>query len=434
MSCNKNSFIIKGDIAYSISPTELGTLDNGYVVCAEEICKGVYQEIPAEYENLPVLDHSGSMIIPGITDLHVHAPQYTFRGNGYDLELLDWLNTYTFPEESHYADLEYAKKAYSYFVEDLKRSFTSRAVIFATVHTPATIVLMEQLEETGLVTYVGKVNMDRNSTADLDEGTAEASMEQTRLWLDQIAGRFTRTMPIITPRFIPSCSDELMQMLGNLAKENKLRIQSHLSENPSEIAWVKELVPAADCYANAYEIFDNMGTPDCPTIMAHCVYSDQREIDIMKKHGVYVAHCPSSNMNITSGIAPIRTFMEQGLNIGLASDVAGGSNLNMLQVLLLSIQASKMYYRLVDQNVKALTFEEAFYLATEGGGRYFGQVGSFKKGYEFDAVVLDDSKMHSMRKLTVRDRIERACYNDADVKILEKYVDGNLVYTTKHQD
>jgi len=345
-----------------------------------------------------------------------------------DMELLEWLNINTFPEEAHYADLEYARKAYSYFVEDLKRGFTTRAVVFATVHRPATIELMDQLEASGLVTYVGKVNMDRNSTANLEEASADESMEQTLLWLDSIEGKYEHTMPILTPRFIPSCTDELMQRLGKLGEERNLRIQSHLSENLSEIAWVKELVPAADCYANAYEIFDNMGTPDRPTIMAHCVHSDQREIDILKAHGVYVAHSPSSNMNLTSGIAPIRTFLSQGVKVGLASDVAGGSNLNMLQVLLLAIQASKMYYRLVDQNVKALTFEEAFYLATEGGGSYFGQVGSFKEGYEFDALVLDDAKMFSMRPLTVRERIERACYNDADVTIMHKYVQGRQVF------
>lgn len=423
-----NSFVLKGDIAYNITKTEIKTIKDGYLVCENNICKGVFEKLPEKYANYPMVDYSGKLIVPGMTDLHVHAPQYTFRGIGMDLELLDWLNQYTFPEEVHYSDLEYAKKAYNYFSYDLKRGFTTRAVVFATLHKEATIELMDQLEETGVISYVGKVNMDRNGVPGLEEASAEEAIASTRAWLKEIEGRYQRTFPILTPRFIPSCSDELMKMIGQLSAEKQLRIQSHLSENLSEIAWVKELVPKSTCYANAYELFDTMGSIESPAIMAHCVHSDEREISIMKNHGTYVAHCPSSNMNLTSGIAPIRLFLEAGLSVGLGTDVAAGSSMNMLQTILLTIQASKMYFRLVDQNVRPLTFEEAFYLATEGGGSYFGKVGSFKEGYEFDALVLDDSAMYSIREFSVRERIERACYNDADVRIITKYVLGNKVY------
>ena len=220
-----------------------------------------------------------------------------------------------------------------------------------------------------------------------------------------------------------------MKGLGQLSKDRGLRIQSHLSENPSEVAWVKELVPESTSYANAYEIFDTMGTIQQPTIMAHCVYSGDEEISILKKHGAYVAHCADSNMNLTSGIAPIRKFLEAGINVGLGTDVAAGSSMNMLKTMLITLQASKMYYRLVDSNVKPLTFEEVFYLATAGGGSYFGNVGSFKDGYDFDAVVIDDSKMHSMRDMSIRERIERMVYNDADAIIKDKFVKGKKVYT-----
>ncbi len=426
-----NSFVIKGDIAYSRSLKEIQTYKDGYLVCVDGICKGAYQELPEEYKNLPEKDYSGKLIVPGMTDLHVHAPQYTFRGIGMDLELLDWLNQHTFPEEAHYSDIEYAKKAYSYFSHDLMRSFTTRAVVFATMHTEATIELMDQLEKTGVISYVGRVNMDRNGGEKLQEKSAEASLKGTLEWLETIKGRYERTKPIITPRFIPSCSDELMKGLGKLAEERNLRIQSHLSENKSEIAWVQELVPESDCYARAYEMFDNMGTEERPTIMAHCVYSDEREMEILKKHGAYVAHCSDSNMNLTSGIAPVRKFLEAGINVGIGTDVAAGSSMNMLKAILNAIQASKMYYRLVDQNVKQLSFEEAFYIATEGGGKYFGKVGSFKEGYDFDVLVLDDSAMYSMRELSVRERLERTCYNDADVFIMHKFVQGNNVFDRK---
>ncbi|MBQ0005147.1 MAG: amidohydrolase family protein, partial [Clostridiales bacterium] len=277
-------------------------------------------------------------------------------------------------------------------------------------------------------------NMDRNSTPLLDEASAEASIEDTKRWLEAIKGRYQRTMPILTPRFIPSCTDELMEKLGSLSEERNLLLQSHLSENLSEIAWVKKLVPASDSYANAYELFNTMGTVNRPTVMAHCVHSDEKEMEILKKHGAYIAHCPSSNMNLTSGIAPVRRFLEQGIHVGLGTDVAAGSSMNMLQTILITIQASKMYYRLKDEQAKPLTFAESFYLATEGGGSYFGKVGSFKKGYELDALVLDDSKMYSLRKLSVEERSERTCYNDADVKILHKYVRGERVYSCNRDE
>ena len=425
-----NSFILRGGIAFSESEKRITTYYRGYLVCVDGICKGAFTELPEQYRGLQLYDYGERLIIPGMTDLHVHAPQYTFRGIGMDEELLEWLSTYTFPEEAKYANIEYAKKAYEYFTEDLRRCFTTRAVVFGTMHNEATIELMNQLDSTGLITYVGKVNMDRNGGENLEEENAEASMEATLNWLDDISGKYKNTMPILTPRFIPSCSDELMRDLGKLSEKRDLRIQSHLSENISEVAWVKELVPASTTYANAYELFDTMGTPERPTIMAHCVYSNDEEMEILKKHGAYIAHCADSNMNLTSGIAPIKKFMDYGINIGLGTDVAAGSSMNMVKTMLITLQASKMYYRLVDTDVKPLTFEEVFYLATEGGGKYFGNVGTFKEGYDFDAVVIDDSKMFSMRDMSIRERIERMCYNDADAIIKDKFVKGKKVFTT----
>ena len=216
--------------------------------------------------------------------------------------------------------------------------------------------------------------------------------------------------------------------INNISKENGLRVQSHLSENKAEIAWVKELVPSSSCYANAYEIFDLMGDFEHPAIMAHCVYSDEKEMEILKRHGAFIAHCPESNMNLSSGIAPVRRYIEAGINVGIGTDVSAGSSLNMVKAMLCALQSSKMYYRLVDSNAKALTFEEVFYLATMGGGKYFGKAGSFLEGYDFDAVVIDDSKMRSMKMLSVRERVERMVYNDSDCLILDKYVKGRQVY------
>ena len=425
-----SSFVLRGALAYSEDINNITTYYRGYLVCVDGKVMGAFPILPEEYSGLTLYDYGERLIVPGMTDLHVHAPQYTYRGIGMDLELLDWLSIHTFPEEAKYADIEYAKKAYSYFANDLNRGFSTRACIFATLHNEATIELMDQVEKTGVISYVGRVNMDRNGGENLEEESAESSILGTLSWLDAIEGRYENVSPILTPRFIPSCSDELMQAIGILSKERGLRIQSHLSENKSEIEWVKELVPRSTCYGNAYEIFGTMGYPDLPTIMAHCVYSSEAEMNILKNHGAYIAHCANSNMNLTSGIAPIRKYLDRGINVGLGTDVAAGSSMNMLQTILDSIQASKMYYRLVDEKVKPLTFEEVFYLATMGGGSYFGQVGTFKPGYDFDAIVIDDSKMASMRDLSIRERVERMCYNDSDCIIKDKFVAGKKVFSS----
>lgn len=183
------------------------------------------------------------LIIPGMNDLHLHAPQYAFHGMYMDLELLEWLNQVTFPEEARYADLSYAEKAYSIFAEDLRQSATTRASIFATLHVEATELLMDLMEKTGLKTYIGKVNMDRNGTADLQEKSAVVSAGDTVRWLTDTAGKYENVKPILTPRFTPSCTDELMNALAELQRTYRLPVQSHLSENQSEIAWVHELCP-----------------------------------------------------------------------------------------------------------------------------------------------------------------------------------------------
>ena len=147
----------------------------------------------------------------------------------------------------------------------------------------------------------------------------------------------------------------------------------------------------------------------------------------MKKQGVYVAHCPQSNTNLSSGIAPARHYLEAGLHVGLGSDIAGGTSLSILRAMADAIQVSKLYWRLVDSSAKPLTLEEAFYLGTEGGGSFFGKVGSFREGYEFDAVVLDDASLDHPQELSVRARLERAAYLADDRNLTAKFVAGQKI-------
>lgn len=196
-----------------------------------------------------------------------------------------------------------------------------------------------------------------------------------------------------------------MTGLAEIQRTYCLPVQSHLSENRSEIAWVKELCPGTSFYGEACDQFGLFGGENCPTIMAHCVYSSDAEISLMKKRNVFIAHCPQSNTNLSSGIAPARRYLDEGLHIGLGTDIAGGHSLSMLRAVADAIQVSKLRWRLVDDTLKPLSLEEAFYMATMGGGAFFGKVGSFLEGYEFDALILDDSSLRHPQHLSARERL-----------------------------
>lgn len=419
-----NSFIIRGDICYSADKNTLITKENGYLVCDGGICAGVFDEIPEQYASLELHDYSGMLVMPGMVDLHIHAPQYAYRGLGLDRELLDWLNTYAFPEESKYSDLSYADKAYTIFANAVKKSAATRLVVFGTLHREATELLMDKLEQTGAVSYVGKVNMDRNAPDSLCEASAKASLEDTERFLKETQNKYKNTYPIITPRFTPSCTDELMAGLGELSRKYGVRVQSHLSENPGEVEWVKELCPWAENYGETYDRFSLFGKPE-KSIMAHCVYSDEKEIARMKENGVFIAHCPASNMNVASGIAPVRKYLDNDMHIGLGSDVAGGHSESIFTAMVDALQVSRLYWRLVDSSKKLLSVAEVFYLATKGGGEFFGKVGSFEEGYECDAIVIDDSLLPHPQPLSLPERLERAVWLGGDVKALKaKYCRG----------
>ena len=427
------NFVLKGHICYSQDKSTLKVFENSFLVCVDGKSKGVFKTLPEEYKNLPLKDYEDKLIIPGMVDLHIHAPQYAFRGMCMDLELMDWLNQYTFPEEEKYTNLDYAEKAYSIFTKALKKSATTRACIFATRHREATVLLMELMEKTGLVSYVGKVNMDREASEALVEESVESSAYQTFGWINSVYNKFQNTKPILTPRFIPCCTDELMEELKQIQMTYGIPVQSHLSESPGEIEFVKFLRPNNEFYGDAYNDYDLFGknddiNTDVKTVMAHCVWSTEKEVELMKKNGVFVAHCPSSNMNLSSGIAPIRKYLDLDLKIGLGSDVAGGQSESIFRAITDSIQVSKMYWRHVNQDCKPIVFSEAFFLATKGGGEFFGKVGSFESDYEFDAIVLDDSCLEHPQQLNVLQRLERAVYLSLDIQgICAKYVNGNQI-------
>lgn len=420
----EQTFALKGNIVYTPACGQLELRPQEYLVCQQGFVAGVFKSLPERFQGVPVHDHGDRLILPGLVDLHVHASQYAYRGLGMDMELLDWLDKNAFPEEARFARPDYARGAYRIFVDELTRSATTRACVFATVHRPATLLLMKMMEKAGLRGFVGKLNMDSNCPDYLRE-TTEKSLTETRRWLEESAA-FSGVRPAITPRFIPSCSEELMNGLGELQREYGAAAQSHLSENLSEIEWVKQLRPAARFYGEAYRQPGLFGG-ECPTVMAHCIWSCEEERAMMKEQGVFLAHCPQSNMNVSSGIAPVRTWLREGQKAGLGSDVAGGAHLSIFRAMTDAIQCSKLRWRLVDDSLPALTLPEALFLATKGGGAFFGKVGSFEPGYEFDAVVMDDSALPTTRTCTLAERLERVVWL-SDGLPCAKYVAGQRLF------
>lgn len=424
----KNTFILKGHICHTPEKDQLEIRENAYAVCEDGVCRGVFEEVPERFGGAEIIDCTGKLIIPGLADLHIHAPQFTYRGTGMDYELLDWLDRVTFPEEIRYADAGYAAKAYGIFAGEMKKSATARAVIFGTIHTEATLILAECMERSGLASFVGKVSMDRGAPPRMMEQDAVSAADAERRFITECAKRgYRRTKPIVTPRFVPSCSDELMALLGWIRDEYSLPVQSHLSESPEEVELVRKVAPDAAFYGDAYDRFGLFGRGR-NTVMAHCVWSVPEEVRRILENGVWIAHCPASNINLASGIAPIRRYLEAGIRIGLGTDVAGGHSASMFRAVTDAIQVSKLYWRHVDSGAKPLTFPEGFYLATKGGGAFFGKAGSFEEGYEFDALVLDDSGIPGVRELSVSDRLERAFYLELDRTGIEmKIVQGQMI-------
>lgn len=428
-----NDFIIKGDICYAKNMNKIEGIKDGYLICQDGISKGIFENIPQKYEKFSVYDYSGKLVIPGLCDMHTHAPQHSFIGLGMDYELMDWLEHKTYPEEIKYSDITYAEKAYNIFAEKLLKSVTTRACIFATVHEKATIELMKILDKTGLYCYIGKVGMDREAPEELCESKEKIISDYENI-LENYGKTFKNINVILTPRFIPCCSNELLKKMSELREKYNLPVQSHLSENLSEVKLVKELCPDSAFYGDAYDSLGLFGKSRCDgsffnTVMAHCVYPCDEEIKLMAENNVFAAHCPSSNMNLASGIAPVRKMLESGVKVALGTDAAAGSSLSLLRAITDAVQVSKLYYCLIDSSKKPLTFSESFFMASKGGGEFFGKVGSFEEGYELDAVILNDEDINFNKELTPAERLERFAYLSGDsLGIKAKYVKGLKVY------
>lgn len=409
--------LYRGNIIHTPTPEAFEVMTRGYIAVNKDgKVEGMYKSTPTHLSGAEVTDFGDKLLIPAMNDLHLHAPQFANMGRALDLQLLEWLEAYTFPEETRFADFSHAESIYEPFVKELWRHGTMRSAIFATIHPEATILLADKLTASGMGAMVGLVGMDRNCPEGLRNSTQEVITGTLRL-ADHLKGN-TLVRPILTPRFVPSCSNEMMEALGRLAKEHNLPVQSHLSENKSEIEWVKKLVPEARNYGDAYYRYGLFG--QTPTLMAHCVYTDGEELRLMSEQGVIAVHCPTSNYNVASGMARVRHLMDNGVRVALGSDISGGHTMSMFRVMQYALQTSKIVHAQTDGREHFLSLSEVFWLATKSGGSFFGKVGAFEKGYDFDALVIDDSHgiLSSLRT------VEEASNDTASqlVTRLERYI------------
>ena len=414
--------VLHGHIIHAPKLGEIEILENGYMLLDDGKIEALSPVHVDAWDAYQQSDYGDALIMQSFCDMHLHAPQYPMLGMGMDLPLLDWLNTYTFKTEARFSDVDYARSVYRRLAYELISNGTTRVCAFSSLHLDSTRVLMEEFEAAGICGFVGKVNMDRNGGADLQETTAD-SIRDTIAWLDGCDPN-AHIKPILTPRFTPSCTNELMEALGKLAKERGLYVQSHLSENTSEIAWVQDLHPDCPQY---WETYDKYGLFNSHTVMAHCVHSDPRERKAIKDHNVVVAHCPDSNVNLISGVAPIRVMLEEGLWVTLGSDIAGGAILPMMGVIAAAIRSSK--YKRIESgwNKDFLTVAEGYYLGTTAGAKYFGAGCGFAKGDPLHAIVLDDKYAVDTHRLSVRERFERAIYRANSDDIEAVYSEGRKI-------
>ena len=312
--------IFKGNFLYTPALGELTVREGEYLVVDGEKCAGFYRALPQEYAGQSVTDFGRALVLPAFCDLHLHAPQMVNRGVGYDQELLPWLETYTFPVEARYGDADFAEAAWKRFLNRMWANGTLRFSAFATIHKEAAWRLMELTERAGLSALIGKVNMDRNAPDSLREDT-DASLADTEELICRSRAELKHVGYILTPRFVPSTTARLMDGLGRLGERYGLPVQSHLSENRSEIAWVGQLHPECASYTEVYRDYGLLRR-GC-TIMAHAVHLTGREEAILREEGVTLAHCAQSNTNLSSGVMPLRRSLSEGLRCCVASDVAG---------------------------------------------------------------------------------------------------------------
>jgi guanine deaminase len=382
-------------------------------------------------------------LLPGFVDLHIHAPQWPQLGRALDLPLEEWLQVYTFPLESRYADVEFARTVYGALVDGLLANGTTTAVYFGTLHLPATRVLAETCLQRYQRALVGRVAMDdvQQCPAYYRDVSAEGAEADTRELIEYVrampGNESSLVRPVITPRFIPSCSDELLARLGALARETGCYVQTHCSESDWEHRYVLERCGRSDTFA-----LDGFGLLSRHTILAHGNFVSDADIALIRTRGAAIAHCPLSNVYFSDAVFPLRRMLQQGVHVGLGSDIAGGASPSILDNARHAVIASRTLEagvdpalersqrRRPDSRIDTLT---AFWLATAGGGVALDlPVGVFREGFQFDAVVIDaavpDGNLRLDGDETSEEVLQKIIYLAGRANIREVWVANRRVH------
>jgi guanine deaminase len=381
-------------------------------------------------------------LLPGLVDLHVHAPQWPQLGSALDLPLEEWLQAYTFPLEARYANVAYAQATYQSLVDGLLANGTTTVAYFGTIHVPATLRLAGMCLQRGQRAFVGRVAMDDPTQCppyyrDASAARAEAD---TRAFIAAVAAmpgnERALVKPVITPRFIPSCSDELLHRLGALAAETGCHVQTHCSESDWEHGYVLERCGMSDTAALA-----NFGLLTRRTILAHGNLIDDADAARIVEAGAGIAHCPLSNVYFSDAVFPLRRMLERGMRIGLGTDIAGGASPSIFDNARQAVIASRALESGVDpalergarrrpgSRIDALT---AFWLATAGGGEVLdAAVGIFREGFQFDAMLIDAGAPGGNLRLESGDEpgqvLQKIVYGATRANIRDVWVSGRLV-------
>jgi len=382
------------------------------------LAAGPFQAVANEHPEAEVLDLRPFWILPGLIDLHSHLPQYECVALD-GLELLPWLEQHIFPAEARFRDPEVAARAARLYFRDQLALGTTTSVVYLTVHQEAADRAFREAEACGIRGVLGKVMMDRHTPPALLEDTQTSlaqSEELCQTWHGRDGGRLQYAF---TPRFAPVCSMELMTGLARAAERHGAYIQTHLSENRDEIQRVRELFPEAKDYTDVYAAAGMLGPR---TLLGHCIHLAPSEREVLRSSGATLVHCPRSNEFIKSGIMPLRRWLNEGLSVGLASDVGGGPSLDLWGEMATACNASKLRWALqkiqaqrldgladLDPALRArldqaldlapdepITPAEAFHLATLHGARALGleaTLGSLEPGKDADFIVVDPSRV-----------------------------------------
>ncbi|MGQ7818337.1 guanine deaminase [Metapseudomonas furukawaii] len=394
-------------ILHSIAdPAEVGIeqsyqyLEDGLLVVEDGRVKALGDAntlLPSLAADVEVREYRDALITPGFIDTHIHFPQ-TGMIASYGEQLLDWLNTYTFPTEKQFADKAHAADVAGIFIKELLRNGTTTALVFGTVHKESVDAFFEAAHALDLRMIAGKVLMDRNAPDYLTD-TAESGYADSKELIERWHGK-GRLHYAVTPRFAPTSTPEQLELAGKLYGEYPgLYMHTHLSENRKEIEWVKELFPTRKGYLDVYDHYKLIGER---SVFAHGVHLCDDECKRLAETGSAVAFCPTSNLFLGSGLFDLEKLEAHGVRVGLGTDVGAGTSFSQLQSL-------NEAYKVMQLQGKKLDPFKSLYLATLGGARALyldDRIGNFQTGKDADFVVLDykatpllDYRMQQARSL-----------------------------------